>query len=122
MVLLQQKNHCQNSLWQSGFDTRDAIILAEGVHGARCLRDLVLCGNPIGPTGCHMILRAANALEDERGPAGGGDVSVDLDLCGAVDTFFFNPAEPAGRCVCEQRHVCTSVPFIVSIQHVFVCK
>ena len=52
-----------------------------------------------------MILRAANALEDVRGPGGGGEISVDLDLCGAVDTFFFNPAEPAGRCALEQCRV-----------------
>ena len=51
-----------------------------------------------------MILRAANALEDSRcccESSKEGEVSVDLDLCGAVDTFFFNPAEPAGRYVLD---------------------
>jgi hypothetical protein len=59
-----------------------------------------------------MILRAANALEDVRGPGGGGEISVDLDLCGAVDTFFFNPAEPAGRCAREQCRVCPMCTFV----------
>jgi hypothetical protein len=103
--LVAYAHHSDFSPRQAGFDTRDAILLAEGVRGAHSLRDLVLCGNPIGPTGCHMILRAANALEDARGPGGAGEVSVDLDLCGAVDTFFFNPAEPAGRCACEKCRV-----------------